>query len=350
MYTIMDVAGGNHIAEPTNFHWRDLEENLVNWWLQQSITRSDLMTADGEHLIVLDPGHLNDGAGPDILDCHLILDDRELAGPVEMHRRSKDWFGHKHHQDPHYQDVILHVVEEDQGGPDLPTLILPNQKGSKSFCLAERCVSQAELVQFAENRFRRKMNHLKALGSIDSDYDPLLLGLYEIILAGPHRHRSLQELALRLGLAAWPDSKVWQGSRQAYPGSGPSLQLLDRLIKNADLFEPLQRCLLKPAGWREWDTILSPLFSLGISRSQGREWVVNILAPHYGFDEGLGLWLRMTPFRHYGFEKWVCRNLGVTCAKTIAEQQALLEWRELLCVPGNCQACPLTHQTLAWFD
>ncbi len=349
MYTFQDMAGGNHIAEDGRFQWRDLEEDLVVWWLRQSEVQTSLLTTEGEHLIVVDPGRSNDGPGPDILDCHLILDDREVYGSVEMHRLARDWYGHKHAGDPKYRNVVLHVVEVERGGPDLPTLVVPQQLGRKSFCLANRPISQAELFQLAQHRFHGKVEHLQLLGTEAPNFSPVFLGLCEILLAGPRRPKQLQALALQMGLSAWPDIREWQGSNQSCSHSKIQSSVIERLLQSAELFDPNDWRFPIPFTWGEWVPHLARVSMLGVSRNQGFEWVVNVLAPYYGLGRGFEIWLRMRPFRHYGSEKWVSVNLGVGSAQTIAEQQAMLEWRSQLCQQRNCTACPLTHshQTLA---
>jgi hypothetical protein len=61
-------------------------------------------------------GQVNSGAGPDFFQAHIHIDNTLWVGNVEIHLRSSDWFAHKHEQDTNYDNVILHVVWED----DLP--------------------------------------------------------------------------------------------------------------------------------------------------------------------------------------------------------------------------------------
>jgi len=54
------------------------------------------------------------------------------AGNVEIHIKSSDWYAHNHETDPNYDNVILHVVWEDDvavfraDGSEIPTLELKN--------------------------------------------------------------------------------------------------------------------------------------------------------------------------------------------------------------------------------
>lgn len=74
----------------------------------------------------------SDAGGPDYQEAILVRGGREvLRGDVEFHVRSSDWFGHRHHLDPRYEDVVLHVVWYDDAiatvtlsGRPVPTLAL----------------------------------------------------------------------------------------------------------------------------------------------------------------------------------------------------------------------------------
>jgi hypothetical protein len=60
---------------------------------------------------VVDPGEINHFSGPDFSSAVIRFDDHEAHGSVEIHRYASDWFRHRHHTDPAYDCVILHVVE-----------------------------------------------------------------------------------------------------------------------------------------------------------------------------------------------------------------------------------------------
>jgi hypothetical protein len=65
----------------------------------------------GEEVKVEDYGSWNRyGSGPDFLNARVRIGELLWCGHVEMHLKSSDWFTHKHHLDPAYHNVILHVV------------------------------------------------------------------------------------------------------------------------------------------------------------------------------------------------------------------------------------------------
>ncbi|MET3115290.1 hypothetical protein AAKU52_003037 [Pedobacter sp. CG_S7] len=81
-------------------------------------------------LQIISPGLLNKNAGPDFLEAKLKIDDTIWVGNVEIHLKSSDWLVHHHQQDPAYDNVILHVVyENDQriyrkNGSEIPAFTL----------------------------------------------------------------------------------------------------------------------------------------------------------------------------------------------------------------------------------
>lgn len=90
-----------------------LDERIVaRIWYGQHLRRDDLVTTDRRKIRVVWRGRANNGdAGPDFRDAILALPDGTLLrGDVELHMSASDWWGHGHHRDPRYNNVILHVV------------------------------------------------------------------------------------------------------------------------------------------------------------------------------------------------------------------------------------------------
>jgi hypothetical protein len=108
------------------------ESRVVKIWQDCLPGRTDLCTEEDGPIKVVYPGRLNDDRGADFCDAIIATERGLRKGDVEVHVRSSSWWGHKHHQDPSYNGVILHVVYWHdtaaavtlQNGRRVPTLAL----------------------------------------------------------------------------------------------------------------------------------------------------------------------------------------------------------------------------------
>lgn len=91
------------------------EEFLHFIWREARFDLRDLRTTTGQSLSIQHFGEHNKDAGPDFSGGQLRIDGMQWAGNIEIHLRASDWYRHQHEQDPAYNNVILHVVlEEDR--------------------------------------------------------------------------------------------------------------------------------------------------------------------------------------------------------------------------------------------
>jgi hypothetical protein len=89
------------------------EAFLYFLWQYQYFAKPDLATTDGDSVQVLHPGFRNHDSGPDFFNARLLINDVEWGGTVEMHTKTSDWLAHRHQHDRAYDNVILHVVWQD---------------------------------------------------------------------------------------------------------------------------------------------------------------------------------------------------------------------------------------------
>src|SRR5258708_11155606 len=103
-----------------------MREELLHFiWRYRYFNQQELVTEDGQPLQIVFPGEPHTDQGPDFRNARIHIGDRLCVGPVELHVRASDWIRHAHTGDPHYRDVILHVVwVNDWSGGDIPMLTL----------------------------------------------------------------------------------------------------------------------------------------------------------------------------------------------------------------------------------
>ncbi len=108
-----------------------MEESLLHFiWRFQHFKSRKLTATDGSEVSVLHPGVGNPHAGPDFAQAKIRIGDIVWNGHVEIHIRASDWNRHGHQHDEAYDNVILHVVWENdenvmrRDGTTIPALEL----------------------------------------------------------------------------------------------------------------------------------------------------------------------------------------------------------------------------------
>jgi hypothetical protein len=86
------------------------EDFLHYLWIYKKFDISNLQTTQGEPLVIVNGGQYLQQAGPDFFNAQIIIDNQKWAGNIEMHIKSSDWYLHQHELDDNYNNVILHVV------------------------------------------------------------------------------------------------------------------------------------------------------------------------------------------------------------------------------------------------
>lgn len=88
-----------------------MPEILLHYiWQKLLFSGYPQQTTDGRAVRVLSSGEHNLHSGPDFRNVHLLIGEQEWIGEVEIHVSSSDWYRHKHHLDPAYDRLVLHVV------------------------------------------------------------------------------------------------------------------------------------------------------------------------------------------------------------------------------------------------
>ncbi len=87
------------------------EEFLHYIWHHKLYQQINLKTTCGQPIEVIHPGDPNQHAGPDFFNAKIKINKTLWSGNIEVHSSSSEWKDHNHHKDKAYDNVILHVVE-----------------------------------------------------------------------------------------------------------------------------------------------------------------------------------------------------------------------------------------------
>ncbi|MES2798888.1 MAG: DUF2851 family protein [Bacteroidota bacterium] len=108
------------------------EQFLHYLWKFSVLPFHHLKLSDGEDFTIVKNGEYNQfESGPDFFNARIKINGILWCGPIEIHVKSSDWVKHGHQHDAAYNNVILHVVYENdiqiiQNGRRLPTIELKN--------------------------------------------------------------------------------------------------------------------------------------------------------------------------------------------------------------------------------
>ena len=110
-----------------------MREDLLHFiWKYRKVPLEDLFTSNHESVFIVNVGTHNHLSGPDFFNAQVQIEGQLWAGNVEIHIKSSDWYAHRHEEDVSYNNVILHVVWDDDAsvfrkdGSQIPTLQLKN--------------------------------------------------------------------------------------------------------------------------------------------------------------------------------------------------------------------------------
>ena len=136
-----------------------MTERLLHFiWQFQYFSKSELITTTGETVQVLFPGQYNMNQGPDFSDAKIRIDKTTWAGSVEIHLQTADWTKHKHQLDKNYNNVILHVVWEDDVDWNTMTTGTVPAKGTKGYSSLPILELKSRVSKILLQRYEELMN------------------------------------------------------------------------------------------------------------------------------------------------------------------------------------------------
>lgn len=91
-----------------------MRESFLHFlWRTRRFDAQNLLTTQNQALEILTVGEHNSNAGPDFFNARIRIAETLWAGNIEMHLKSSEWIAHGHSADPAYDNVVLHVVLEE---------------------------------------------------------------------------------------------------------------------------------------------------------------------------------------------------------------------------------------------
>jgi hypothetical protein len=239
-----------------------MNESFLHYiWQFQYFDKKELRCSTGEDLAIFNPGQKNTHAGPDFYNAKLKLDSIEWAGSVEIHIQSSGWREHRHQDDPAYENVVLHVVWEEneriirKDGTLLPTLELKTR------------VAPAFLLQY--KRIVHSRNKIPCANAIASVPDVIRISMLDKALMSRLESKADNILkAFEKSNADWEETCYQMLCRNFgfKVNTEPFLQLAQSLpykilMKHSDRLEQMEALIFGQAGFLN-ETINDPYYLL----------------------------------------------------------------------------------------
>jgi hypothetical protein len=88
-----------------------MKEEFLHWlWKNRFFDAGRLCDREAGPIEIINPGEYNRDSGPDFFNTKLMIEGTIWAGNTEIHINASDWYKHGHHTDHAYDNVILHLV------------------------------------------------------------------------------------------------------------------------------------------------------------------------------------------------------------------------------------------------
>ena len=172
------------------------EQELYRVWLEETFDQEHLQTEAGQPVSILSVGKRNELEGPDFFDGMIIIGNQLKKGKIEIHVDNSDWYNHGHHLDSNYNDVVLHVVINNEKNETIktnndnviPILVLQNyvlEPVKNKACTGWKNVNiekaQQLLERYGEQRLNKKSFLLKSKIESKDPEEVLYKGLLDVM-------------------------------------------------------------------------------------------------------------------------------------------------------------------------
>ncbi len=381
------------------------EQVIHEWWKHKNVDFRALQRID-ETIQIVDFGQYNAFEnGPDFIGAKIKINDLLWCGNVEIHVKSSDWDKHGHQFDPHYDNVILHVVHENDKqvfnskNEIIKTVeIIPytqNEQFKKQWIPCEKSLRSCHsltIVNELENslidRLNRKISLIFTQKVIyEYDYQAIFNLLFFksfgnksntwffeqlFVLSYPYLSKSSsREEALLFGLSGlkipylleeeWELLKTkhqlsdmlkiqWK-TKGFYAKASPN-ERLSQLVKGYRLMNEIDLYQMKVDDWMRVKKTL--VVGKVMSAMQVDLFLINGVVLFYWWfaeetgryefkDRAIDLLIHLPPEKNAIIQKW--KSLGIQ-PKNAFDTQALLELKNQKCTFTKCLECKIGKELL----
>ncbi|MGC5745339.1 DUF2851 family protein [Chryseobacterium sp. NFX27] len=155
-----------------------MTEKLLQYlWNYKVFKHFNFKDIEGHSVEIISFGKWNTNAGPDFLDAKIKTKDLVIAGNIELHLRASDWIFHNHTQDPNYQNIILHVVYQNDAeindliSKNVPTLELKDHIDQDILWKYEKMINGTQFIPceniFESNKIPLNFHESNVLKKLD---------------------------------------------------------------------------------------------------------------------------------------------------------------------------------------
>ncbi|MCK4919427.1 MAG: DUF2851 family protein [Bacteroidales bacterium] len=89
-----------------------MKEEFLHYIWKYRLFTTEYLYFNNQKIEVLEIGEHNQSSGPDFFNSKIKIGETIWVGNVEIHVKASDWHRHGHQKDPAYENVILHMVFE----------------------------------------------------------------------------------------------------------------------------------------------------------------------------------------------------------------------------------------------
>jgi len=338
------------------------EQNVYYSWENQI---GNQFIENGNRVEIIHTGKRNYVSGPDYKNAKIMINNSLIIGDVEIHVSCNDWYNHKHHIDPQYSCVILHVISSgrthkviDNLGREIPTIKIATQPIKNKCCVHiskdTSSESMFEIIEsFAELRWEMHKNYFRNLDSeiivqrmfhlLDVQGNTSIKNKLSSYFLTHYKVLSINVLIDKL-IEMFASSPWKMGCR--YPASQPSSRIPILTILLNDILNA-----------RSYPTSLKELLEFNKSVSKdysvpGKQFLIeimgNLILPLQQqttnkllFNE----WFQL-PTQSYGKCKQLLKQWDADISISFGVQQGLLFLMNELCNTQSCDHCPIIKKTV----